>query len=146
MLFRSAAVGEALRATFPQPLANTPMRLAFEHQRALFFGDVANNPDAPESLRLAASKMGNFSVLVAPMVWEGRGIGAFHVARAPEATFTDKEIGLLKSFTDQAVIAIQNARLFNETKEALEQQRTSGEVLKVISNSVADTEIGRAHV
>ena len=45
----NAAVGEALRATFPQPLANTPMRLAFEHQRALFFGDVANNPDAPES-------------------------------------------------------------------------------------------------
>ncbi len=62
------------------------------------------------------------SIVYAPMLWEGRGIGAVAVARSIVRPFSDKEIALLKTFADQAVIAIQNARLFNETKEALEQQ------------------------
>ena len=132
--------GDALKATFPQPLANTPMSLAFECQQALFFGDVLNNPDAPASLRIAASRVGSFSVLVAPLLWEGRGIGAFHVARDADATFSDREVALLKTFADQAAIAIQNARLFNETREALEQQKASADILAVISNSVADAQ------
>jgi signal transduction histidine kinase len=134
------AAAAALRATFPQPLANTPMALAFVHQKALFFGDVLNNPQAPASLRLAATRMGSFSVLVAPMLWEGRGIGAFHVGREAHETFSDKEVALLKTFTDQAVIAIQNARLFNETKEALDRQTATSEILNVISRSPTDVQ------
>src|SRR5439155_6798631 len=86
-----------------------------------------------------AHAIGNQSMAVAPMLFEGRGIGTLWVGRRFKGAFSDKLITLLKTFADQAVIAIQNARLFNETKEALEQQRASGEVLAAISSSIADT-------
>ena len=135
---RGESVTRALHAMFPQPLARTPMHRAFSEGRVVIFTDVANDADAPWTLRTAATKIGSFSVVVAPMLWEGRGIGAIHLSRAAHATFTEKEVALLKTFADQAVIAIQNARLFNETKEALEQQTATSEVLQVISSSPGD--------
>ena len=99
---------------------------------------MLNGPGVPERMREFTRDVGNFSLLIAPMLWESQGIGTVHILRQPPKPFTEKEHALLQSFADQAVIAIQNARLFNETKEALEQQRASGEVLEAISNSVAD--------
>src|SRR5204862_6563022 len=84
--------------------------------------------------------MGINAVIYAPMLWENKGIGAIFVGRDHAGAFSDKDVALLKTFADQAVIAIQNARLFNETNEALEQQKASGEVLAAISSSIADTE------
>jgi GAF domain-containing protein/CheY-like chemotaxis protein len=128
----------ALQAMFPQPIERTPMHRAFEAGRTVIFRDVANDPDAPWTLRTAAASLGSFSVVVAPMLWEGRGIGAIHLSRAADATFSAKEVALLKTFADQAVIAIQNARLFRETQEALEQQTATAEILRVISASPND--------
>ena len=99
-----------------------------------------NDQDAPPSLARAAEVMGNYSRVITPMIWERRSIGVISVAREPNAAFTDKELGLLRTFADQAVIAIQNTRLFNETREALEGQTATADILKVIASSPSDVQ------
>ena len=99
--------------------------------------DFIDGEDVPGILRKMAKLIGYRSMMFAPMLWEGRGIGAIGVARST-GPFKPRELAMIQTFADQAVIAIQNARLFNETKEALEQQKASAEVLSVISNSVSD--------
>jgi GAF domain-containing protein/DNA-binding response OmpR family regulator len=127
-----------LAKLYPQPLEQTSGVLVINERRQVYFPDVVNGPDVPPSLRRAAEVQGNFSAVLTPMLWNNEGIGLIAVRREPNATFNDKELTLLRTFADQAVIAIQNARLFNETKEALEQQTATAEVLQVISSSVAD--------
>jgi signal transduction histidine kinase len=127
---------------FPRSRADTPAaEMAIRERRVLNFADVLNGPDTPESIRTVLQSGGfqNFTMAMAPMLWKDQGIGVISAMRAVNEPFTDKEIALLKTFADQAAIAIQNARLFNETKEALEQQTATAEVLRVISSSVADT-------
>jgi GAF domain-containing protein len=102
----------------------------------------ALDPQLHWTLRNVAEhlQIGPYSQLLAPMVWEGQAIGWLYVIRQPANGFSDKEAALLETFADQAVIAIQNARLFNETKEALELQTTSAEVLRVVGESMADAQ------
>jgi signal transduction histidine kinase len=108
----------------------------------LHIKDILGDADVPPGLRAIAESIdvGTYSQVIAPMLWEGESIGSLYVIRQPPIGFTDKEIGLLRTFADQAVIAIQNSRLFNETREALEQQTATAAVLQVISSSVADTQ------
>jgi GAF domain-containing protein len=122
------------------PLAGSSTGQAIAERRAVHFLDLADKPDLPEKHVRAIREAGGLTVLYAPMLAEERGVGSIVLSRKPPAKpFTDREIAFIQTFADQAAIAIQNTRLFDETREALERQKASADVLGAIGRSVADT-------
>src|SRR5262249_13360334 len=96
--------------------------------------------DLEPSTREFYRRIGLCAVLAVPMIHEGRPIGVVSVSRGSRGPFSDRQITLLQTFADQAVIAIENVRLFNETKEALDRQTATSEILRVISQSPTDVQ------
>ena len=114
--------------------------------RAVLEGGIVHIHDIladPEFILLDAQKLGSYrTVLGVPMLREGTPIGTLFLTRPEVEPFTQQQIDLVATFADQAVIAIENVRLFEEVQartreltEALEQQTATSEVLQVISSS-----------
>jgi two-component system NtrC family sensor kinase len=117
--------------------------------RAVLDAKIIHIPDVltdPEFTLLDAQKRGEFrTALGVPLIREGTPIGAFFLSRANVEPFTQQQIDLVTTFADQAVIAIENVRLFDvaqartrEIEESLEYQTAISEVLNVISRSPSD--------
>src|SRR5574342_682926 len=106
--------------------------------------DLSKAEDFPEG-RDFARRVGFKTILAVPLVREGARIGVVTIRRVKAHPFTDEQVALLQTFTDQALIAIENVRLFKELErrnadltEALEQQTATAEILRVISTSPTD--------
>jgi GAF domain-containing protein/nitrogen-specific signal transduction histidine kinase len=151
------AVGKNLDPVYEEIEKNTPITpdegtvvgRAALRRRTVQILDAWNDPlyAQKESARITIAR----TMLGVPLLREGVPIGVIAMARQEVAPFDDKEIDLVTTFADQAVIAIENARLLTELRESLEQQQAIAEVLQVINASpgnlqpVFDAILDKAH-
>jgi GAF domain-containing protein len=136
---RLAKYGPIPASTQPPVTRGNPAGRAVIDRTTVHVHDITAEFDAefPES-RLLQQATGARTILCTPLLREGTPIGLITIRRLEVRPFTDKQIALLKTFADQAVIAIENVRLFQELKESLEQQTATSEILGVIASSPTD--------
>jgi GAF domain-containing protein/anti-sigma regulatory factor (Ser/Thr protein kinase) len=145
------AASDGIDSDYFQFLAQHPFRSARNtvvgrvalEARTIYVPDAAAEPDAV--FKDAQKRAGLRTMLGVPLLRDGLVTGVIGLARIQVKPFTDKQIQLVKTFADQAVIAIENARLFEaeqaskrELQESLQQQTAAADVLKVISRSTFD--------
>ena len=117
------------------------MGRAVSDRRSIHVDDLVALPETefPETLARAQRAIAPIrTILATPLLREGMPVGVIWMRRFEVQPFTDKQIELAKTFAAQAVIAIENVRLFKETKEALERQTATADILRVISSSPTD--------
>ncbi|HZP99452.1 MAG TPA: ATP-binding protein [Reyranella sp.] len=109
--------------------------------RTMHVGDVTTVDQTEYGIALTLARGAEYrATLAAPMMNESVAVGSIVLRRAEPGEFTPRQVGLLESFAAQAVIAIQNVRLFTELRETLEQQTATAEILRVISSSPTDVQ------
>jgi GAF domain-containing protein len=145
--------------TSPNPEADERLRSQFPHrpdrgyaaERSILDGTVVHVPDTEEDpselTRRLARDFGFRRLIGVPMLREGQVVGAIHVTGSEPGPYSARQIALLQTFADQAVIAIENVRLFTELEarngdltDALARQTATAEVLRVISRSQTDVQ------
>src|SRR5258706_13698797 len=136
----SPAGDAALQASFPRPLSALPWGEQMRNGELVHIPDVEVEGAMLPDLREVAHMRGFRSMLRVPLLRDRVPIGFISVTRVEPGMFAAHHVQLLQTFADQAVIAIENTRLFNETKEALERQTATADILKVIASSPSDVE------
>src|SRR5215468_2713515 len=117
---------------------DTPPTRAVVDRQTIHVHDLrAAESEFPGSKTLGIAS-GLRTVLATPLLRDGLAIGSIQIRRTEVRPFTERQIKLLETFADQAVIAIENVRLFQELKESLEQQTATSEILGVIASSPTD--------
>ena len=139
----SAEADAPLLATFPAAIYEFPIFARVRESGVYQVTDTETAYD--ERLAGLARARGYRSMLFAPLVHQGAAVGFIAVTRREAGAFASADVAQLRAFADQAVIAIENARLFDEVQaktrdleEALQQQTATADVLKVISRSAFD--------
>jgi GAF domain-containing protein len=136
----SAELVEALRERRERhdPGERDPVRRIMRGERLVQILDAAADRSHGQVIAAAAEFGGVHTIIFVALRKDATPLGAFAISRREVQPFTDTQIALLENFAAQAVIAMENARLLTETREALEQQTATAEVLQVINSSPGD--------
>jgi GAF domain-containing protein len=130
----------ALEAYYPQPLSTFAWGQAVRRAEIIRIPDSEDELATPPAMREVARLRGWRSAMLVPLLRDKAPVGMISVTRVEPGPFADHHVQLLQTFADQAVIAIENVRLFNETQEALERQTATADILKVIASSPSDVQ------
>src|SRR5262249_25392185 len=118
----------------------------YMHSKAILDRKLLDIPDAehaPADLAVGAKnflRSGYRAVTIVPLMRGDQAIGALSVVRVAPGPLSDKQVATLKTYANQAIIAIENTRLLNELRQSLEQQTATADVLRVISSSPGELE------
>jgi two-component system NtrC family sensor kinase len=134
----NAAADKVLTASFPSPVAEFPLLELVHGGEAVQIADTENSSDA--RLTAIARARGFRSMLFAPLMSNGTTIGMIGVTRLEPSSFANHHVQLLQTFADQAVIAIENVRLFDEVKARTGELAASLDELRTAQDRLVQTE------